>query len=89
MRNLIINLASTGGWQDVVCPDKTQAVSLQMRENQVDMLYRYRGTVTYWTVKAGTARLLVGEFWQGDIQVQAAVGNNFEIETTTRWAAGR
>lgn len=84
MANSILNILATGAYQNVTLPNRTQVISLQMREN-VDMTYHWVGQAAYWTVKAGTVRTLVGEMWDGQLEVMAAAGNNIEIELGTRW----
>lgn len=87
MRNIILNVTATGGWQTLGAvedfPERSRVVSLQARTG-VDLLYRWAGQTTYWTVKSGTTRTLQGEFWPGDLEVQAANGTILEIEISTQ-----
>jgi hypothetical protein len=87
MRNNILNMTATGGWDEVPLPQKTQMISLQAR-TAVNMYYRFRGQTTFWTLKSGTVRTLVGQFDPGDLQVQAGAGVIVEVEISTRWTAG-
>ena len=89
MRNLVLNVTATGGWQSLGAaegfPQRTYYAALQARDAQADMYYRYRGQTTYWTVKSGDVRILPeNEYWPADIEVQAAQGVVMEIELSTR-----
>lgn len=89
MQNRIFNVTTTGtpiwdtlgvpqGW-----PNRVLAFSMQARTN-VELLYRWTGQVTYWTIKAGTVRTLQGNFGSGEVQIQAAAGTVVEIEISTQ-----
>lgn len=83
MRNLIVNLTATGGWQELpTIPHKMLSVALQARGSN-DMYYRYRGQTDYWTIKADTTRTLIGQLDQGDLYVQGTVDDVIEAEYST------
>lgn len=87
MKNVILEVAGTGGFVTLGAaagfPNRARSVSIQARTN-ADVQYRWAGQTTYWTVKAGTVRTLLGEFWPGDLEVQAAGGVTIEIEISTQ-----
>lgn len=86
MRNLIINHTATGSWQEMPdIPDRTRTITIQARTS-VEVLYRFTGQTTYWTVKADSFHSIVGEFWQGDLDIQATNGTVVEIQYSTQRA---
>lgn len=90
MTNNIMNIVATGIWQTVTqamgFPRDTTAISMQMREDQINLQYRWYNNAAgvYFTVKAGTIRTVTGKFQPGELQVLAAVGNTIEIEVSTQ-----
>lgn len=84
MVNNILNMTATGGWDEIPLANRTLVVSMQAR-TAVNMYYRFRGQTTFWTIKSGAVRVNSGEFWAGDIQVQATAGVIIEVEFSTRY----
>jgi hypothetical protein len=87
MRNIILNITADGTWQTLGAalgfPERSRTVGIQAR-TAVDVLYRWHGQTTYWTIKAGTDRVLWGEFWPGALEIQAATDTIIEIEISTQ-----
>lgn len=87
MRSRIINLAADGTWQTLGAgqnfPENTYAVTMQARNPQNGMNYRYYGVDAYMTVRAGGVAQLKGKYDPGDIQVMGTNGDVIEIECDT------
>lgn len=86
MHNLIVNHTANGGWEDMPnIPNRTQIIAIQARTS-VDVLYRFQGQTAYWTVKSDSFHSLQGEFWAGDLQLQAVNGTVVELQYSTQRA---
>ena len=84
MKNQIVNITADGTWQDITdVPRSTSSICVQARTSAA-MSYRFVDQTDLWTIKADTARTLIGEFFLGDIQVQAANGVVIELEYSTK-----
>jgi hypothetical protein len=68
-------------------PYKTRVIAIQARTSD-DVYYRFRGQTTYWTVKADSFHSIVGEFNQGELQLNAATGVVVELQYSTQRAIG-
>lgn len=91
MRNRILNVAGTGGWYRLAAADgfprDVHTVSLQLREAQQDMRYRYTNDLTtYWTLRASTVRTI--EFGSGiqpeELEIYAPEDTTVEVELSTQ-----
>lgn len=90
MINNLLNITATGGWQDVsdIQNKGATAISIQAR-TAVEVRYRWVNAAvpqptTYWTIKAGAVRTLLGSVHPGELQVYSTAGTIIEVEISSK-----
>lgn len=88
MTGIILNVTADGTWQTLAqlleFPRGTFVVTIQTRDYQEEMYFKYVGRDEFITIKYDTALTIQGKFLPGDIQIQATAGVIVEILISTQ-----
>lgn len=82
MRNNVLNVTGTGGWQDTITGNNIASIFMQVRTSTT-MDYRFKDQTNFMTIKADESKTIYGKFDPGDLLVRAANGVVMEIELST------
>lgn len=83
MVNNVINITADGNFQEVTgIPHDCKVLAIQHRASTAINMH-FKGQSTVWTIKAGTTKVIKGQFNNGDIFLQAASGV-IEVECATQ-----